>query len=158
MIKSFKKLINSNQFKTWKTKHKNAYLCSCFMITDKDKGTGWQFDYYLPRINRITSFNVENNILVQENQKIFEKAKKKLNKLNLEEAKFSLDKALDIVNKKHKDKTFMKKIIILQKLNFLIWNISLLTNDFNLINIKINAVNGNIVEETSASLLQFKAS
>ena len=158
MIKSFYKLINSDQFKLWKNKHKNAYLCSCFTILDNEKWDKWQFDYYLPKINKITSFIVKNKISIQENQRIFERSKNKLNKINLEEVRFTLEQSLNLINKKYKDKIFNKKIIILQKLDYLAWNISLVTNDFNLINLKINASNGKIMEETSSSLLQFKAS
>ena len=158
MIQSFHNIINSNQFKAWERKHKNAYLCSCFTIFDNEKKNIWQFDYYLPRINKITSFIVENKISIQENQRIFERFKKKLNKINLEEVRFTSEQGLNLINKKYKDKIFNIKIIILQKLDYLVWNISLVTNDFNLINLKINASNGKIIEETFASLLQFKAS
>ena len=158
MMITYHKLINSDQFRLWKDKHKNAYLCSCFTIFDNEKNNIWQFDYYLPRINKITSFIVENKISIQENQRIFGRFKKKLNKINLEEIRFTSEQSLNLINKKYKDKIFNKKIIILQKLDYLAWNISLVTNDFNLINLKINASNGKIMEETSSSLLQFKVS
>ena len=52
--------------------------------------------------------------------------------------------------------TETKIIIIAQQQDFPIWNVSYVSNKFNLINIKINAIYGEVIEETSGSLLSFK--
>jgi len=156
MLSSFNKLKKSKEFLNWKNKNKNSYLSSCFTILEESKND-WQFDFYLPSLDKITSFTVNDKIKIQEEEAIFSKEKTKINKLNLDEVKISFDQVLEIINKKYKKK-FTKKIIILQNLDKLVWNISLLDNELNIINIRIDAVNGKIVSEKKESLLKFKSS
>ena len=156
MIEEYKKLINDKKFKSWYDKYKDSYLCSVFILKDEEKSSGWQFDYYLPKKNRMTTFIVGKDIKMMKDQKIFSKSDK-IDKINLENVKFSFDNVVKLVKPKYKDKNFVKEIIIIQSLDSkLLWNVSLVTTDLYLINIKVDAVNGKILEETSSSLLQFK--
>ena len=158
MIQEYKQLINSEKFKSWKNKSKDAYLCSVFLLKDEEKSSDWQFDYYLLEKNKMTTFIVGKNIEVSKNQKIFSSSKK-IEEINLKDIKFPFDNVVKLVMPRYKDKRFVKEIIIVQSLDSrLLWNVSLVTTDFYLINIKVDAINGKIIEETSSSLLQFKAS
>ena len=158
MIEEYKRLINSEKFKSWRNKNKDSYLSSVFFLKDNERSSGLQFDYYLPKKKRMTTFIVDNNIKVTKDQKIFTTSDK-IDEIDLKDIKFSFDNVVKLVMPKYRDKRFVKEIIIVQSLNSkLLWNVSLVTSDFNLINIKIDAVNGKIIEETSSSLLQFKAS
>lgn len=158
MIEEYKRLINSEKFKSWKNKNKDAYLCSVFLLKDQETSSGWQFDYYLSKINRMTTFLVDKNITFTKNQKIFSNLEK-IEKINLDDIKFSFDNVVKKLMPKYKGRNFFKEIIIIQSLKSkLVWNISLVTSDFNLINIKVDAIDGKILEETSSSLLQFKTS
>ena len=156
MIEEYKHLIEDKKFKSWYDKYKDSYLCSVFILKDEEKSSGWQFDYYLPKKNRMTTFIVGKDIKMMKDQKIFSKSDK-IDKINLENVKFSFDNVVKLVKPKYKDKNFVKEIIIIQSLDSkLLWNVSLVTTDLYLINIKVDAVNGKILEETSSSLLQFK--
>lgn len=158
MIQEYKQLINSEKFKSWKNKSKDAYLCSVFLLKDEEKSSDWQFDYYLLEKNKMTTFIVGKNIEVSKNQKIFSSSKK-IEEISLKDIKFPFDNVVKLVMPRYKDKRFVKEIIIVQSLNSrLLWNVSLVTTDFYLINIKVDAINGKIIEETSSSLLQFKTS
>jgi len=156
MIQEYERLLKDKKFKSWKDKYKDAYLCSVFLLKDIEVSSGWQFDYYLPKKNRMTTFLVDKNIKFTDNQKIFSTSGK-IDEIKLDDIKFSFDKVVKLVKPKYKNKNFTKEIIIIQSLDLkLLWNVSLVTNDFNLINIKVDAKNGKILEETSSSLLQFK--
>ena len=158
MLGEYKTLINSNNFKRWYVKHKDAYLSSCLLITDESNKGEWSFDFYLPKINRITTFGIGENININEDQEIFEQSKKKLKKINLKDIKFNLDKVNSFIDKSFKNKKFIKKIFVLQYLENLLWNITLLSLDFNITNVKLDAKNGKLLKQSTTSLLQFKAS
>jgi len=151
----YNKLINSKEFKNWKNKNKNAYLSSCVLMDGSRAKEIWAFDFYLPNKNRITTFSIGEDIQIIEDQKIFGQKTKKLNKIDVEEIKFDLNDVNKFINKEYKVK-LMKKIIVLQNLNRLLWNISLLGVDFNLVNIKLDAKTGKILEKSVVSMLQFK--
>ena len=73
MIEEYKKLINSDEFKKWFSKNKDSYLSSCFSMQDPNSNGEWNFDYYLPKKNKITTFVVSDEIVLNPDQKIFEK-------------------------------------------------------------------------------------
>lgn len=155
MIEEYKKLISNNKFKSWKDKNKDAYLSSVFLLKDQKISSGWQFDYYLPKKKKMTTFTVDKTIKFTKDQKIFTTAEK-IDEIDLKDVKFSFDEVVKLVMPKYKDKKFVKEIVIIQSLNSqLLWNISLVTSEFNLINIKVDSIHGKIIEETSSSLLQF---
>ncbi len=151
----YKKLIKSTEFK------KKGFLCSVFIMSDienLDKST-WQFDFYDESNKEITSYLMESKIKVTENLEVFKKEETEVEQLNLNEVELSIEKALKIseeILEKEKEKS-TKIIIILQQKDRSLWNISYVTTKFNLINIKIDAKTGEIVENTSASLLSFKS-
>ena len=145
----------SGLFRKWNKK--TSYLVSCFFLDDR-----WQFDFYSKKTKKISSFALEeNNVkIIEENSQVFQKTQKDLEELKLNEVKTKLETALNILNQLKKEKapleTASKKIIILQKINFPLWNISYITSAFNLLNVKINAVNSKIIEQDFTSIINFK--
>lgn len=135
----------------------DLYLCSVFTFKNKT-----QFDFYSKKTKLVTSFVIEGNKvnLLSRDEKVFQKEQKDLEELDLSKVKIDIKKALEIVNnlikEKYKGETATKKIIILQQDKEPFWNISSITTTFNLINIKINAINGNIIGEKSEPILSFK--
>ena len=158
MLLAYKKLLNHKEFKTWKDKHKDSYLSSCVLMNDPGQKEVWNFDFYIPKKNKITTFTVDEEIEVKEDQKIFEQKNKKLNEINLEKIKFNLNDVNKLIEKEFKHVKILKKIIILQSIETLLWNVSLLGMDFNLHNLRIDVENGKILEKSSTPMLQFKAS
>lgn len=147
------RIMNSEVFKNL---NKKLYLCSCFSIDDD-----WQYDFYDKKNEKITSFKLDNEIkVIDEESKVFQKEKVALEKLDLDDIKINLAEALLKVEKIRKEKTsegVNKKIIILQCIEVPLWNISFLTSGFNILNVKINAVDGKIISEKFESLLNFRA-
>jgi len=147
-----KEIKESDEFKEWNGKHFDAYLCSIF-VSDK-----LQFDFYDPEADKITSFNGEEVI---EEQEIFRKEKKKLIELKLDEIKISLEEVKKVIQKlieeKYKGEESNKEIIFLQ--NFegkIVWNVTYITHTFNILNIKVDAINGEILFEKIESALNWK--
>jgi hypothetical protein len=150
---------NSKEFKEWHKKNLDFYLCSFFTILDEQ---GWQVDYYSPSKDRITSFTCEKKVkILNIDSKIFKKEGLKVDKLDLDEIKINLQKALDIVlnlkNKKYPNEKSNKIIVILQKIKKPLWNITYLTATFNILNVKIDAKSGKIIEERIMPALSFKS-
>ncbi len=150
---------DSKEFKSWHKKNSDFYLCSFFTILNEQ---GWQVDYYSPSKDRIASFIFEQKLKVlNTDSKVFKKEGLKVDKLNLDEIKINLETALDIVlklkNKKYSNEKANKVIVILQKIKKPLWNITYLTATFNILNVKIDAKSGKIIEEKIMPALSFKS-
>ena len=159
MLELLNKVKSSETFKNYLKDHKDAYLCSIFM-TD----TQIQLSFYSKKTKLVSSFKLENNkvLLIGKDEKIFQKEKKDLEELHLDEIKVDLNKAKELVNdilkEKYPNETPTKDIIILQIINSkIVWNITKITSTFNIINIKLDAFTGEILEEKIESALNFKA-
>lgn len=152
--KDVEKIMNSKVFKDL---NKKLYLCSCFNVDGK-----WQFAFYNKKEKKITSFFMDKKIkIIGQDSKVFQKDDVILEKLKLDKVKISLDEALRIAEgvkeSKIKADKINKKIIILQCIKVPLWNISFITNSFNLFNIKLNANSGEIISENYEPILNFKA-
>jgi hypothetical protein len=54
------KLYASEDFQKFIEENKDAYLCSCFFVIDKEKNEDKQhFDYFIPSTNKMFSFKIE---------------------------------------------------------------------------------------------------
>ncbi|TKJ17256.1 hypothetical protein CEE44_01850 [Candidatus Woesearchaeota archaeon B3_Woes] len=152
-----KKLEESSKFK----KDKKSYLAHLFkMVDDLNKGD-WQIGYYNDD-NTITTYVIEDDkINVIPSQEVFQKTQKKVKKLNMNKVKMDIDKALDI-SKEFQQKKFstdppLKIMVILQNIaNNTIYNVTYITRSFKTLNIKIDAVNGKIINHELTNMLQFQ--
>ena len=126
---------------------KDRYLVSCFMM-DKE----WRIDYYSPKEHVIyTYFKVDGKFKEQKDE-IFQKEKKQLEKLDLNKVKIHYLQALEKVEVESD-----KHIIILQIIdNEVVWNITILTPEFKIYNIKISAESGKKLSEEECNMLDFK--
>jgi len=153
-----KKVESSKVYKHWKEENKNTFLCSFFNILSQDKDNGWQVYFYNEDKDSITSFLAEDNIeLIEEGSKVFKEPGTKVDELKLKDVKIRLDEAFGIFEKlrmkKYPNESANKKVIILQKIKVPLWNITYITSGFKTLNIKINAENGKIIEESLTSIL-----
>ena len=154
MLELIEKVKSSEEFK-----NKKAYLCSVFIMNDQV-----QFSFYDKETKLVTSFRVENNkvSIIGKDEKIFQKESKDLEELKLNEIKIDLNKAKEIANnlvkEKYHNETINKEIIILQVINKkIIWNITKISATFNIINIRLNAISGEIIEDKMESALNFRS-
>lgn len=140
-----KELKNSKEFKKFQDKNPSAYLCNICFLDNK-----WQPDYYEPEKDKITSFAKQDDVFVSQESEIFRKEKTKINELKLTEVKIDLDKAEEIMKSKFKEEP-SQKIIVLLKEDIPIWNITYLTLKLEIINVKIDAISGKVIDENIES-------
>ena len=152
----YEKLINSKEFDN------KDYFCGAFLMMETSSmvdssNISWQLDFYNEKSDTIVSYVINEEISKTSNSEVFKSEKMKVEKLNMNDVKVSFEEVLTKckkVLKRHNDKS-VKIIAILQNMKRPLWNISYVTQNFNLINIKIDAINGKIIEDKLVSLLSW---
>ncbi|MAF50717.1 MAG: hypothetical protein CMH64_01370 [Nanoarchaeota archaeon] len=129
-------------------------LVSVFGILEKNNIT-WQLNYK-DNENNITTFTPSES-KKSEKQKALEEDTN-LQTINAEEVKVDIDKALEILNNilKEYNEEITKTIISLHKKDLIFWNFTLLTTSLKVINIRINAINEEIILNKVNSVLEFR--
>lgn len=163
LIKAVKALQKIKIFKEFKKKNPKAYLASCVTIIDGKNIGDWQLDYYQPEKHKMTTFILKDKVELKGEDDIFQKEKKEIKELHLKNMKISLEKVLEILEGLRKEKyggDFPNKIIaVLQMLgNKAVWNLTLLTTTLKILNVKLNAGNGTVLEERIENVFSLKAS
>lgn len=158
-----KKIENSSEFKEWKEKNTDDYLVSLFLISSKEKpSTEWQIDFYNADKNKMTSFilHSDGKVNMMPPDQIFKKEEDKVNELDLSKVKINYEDAINNANallkEKYRNEEVNKQILILQQLDKLVWNITYVTAFFNMLNVRIDAITGEIISENFSSLMSFK--
>ncbi|MBI2671273.1 hypothetical protein HYX18_04840 [Candidatus Woesearchaeota archaeon] len=160
-IKAFlKRLGGSKEYEDWKRLHKNSYLCSAFTIGNDVKNVKWQLDFFDPDGIKITSFIEANDEIKLKEDDIFKRPEAIVNELDIEKVKIDLEKAISNIEKLKKKKypgeNPTQKIIILQNLTTVLWNITYINTSFNILNIKVDAINGKIIDDSLTPIMRFK--
>ncbi|MBL7051679.1 MAG: hypothetical protein ISS01_01165 [Nanoarchaeota archaeon] len=125
------------------------YLVSCFYQDDV-----WKIDFFDSKEHKIYTYTKVDNKIVINKDDIFQKENKELEVLDIEKIKIGKLEALDKLSM-----TSGKMILILQVINSqIVWNITVITPEFNIHNTKINAESGEIIKETKESIFSFKKS
>jgi transposase len=112
MMELYRKLTSSDMYKEWKSKNKDSFLCSYVSIQSP------QFDFY-NKDDTITSFAMNDEIEIIENEKIYNKTD--IKPIDLKKIKSSEEKVADIAKKKYRKETFTKQIVILQNSKKQLW-------------------------------------
>jgi len=157
MLDSLKKLENSAEFNQWKANHQDYYLSSCFTILNDDK-PAWQFHYYSKKADAIVTFEVKTKITIEPASKVFKKKDAIVEPLEIAKVKIEAGQALKKVTslKSYKACSFTQKMLLLQQINQPIWNLSLITSTYQILNIKLSAVSGEVLSESFESLLSLR--
>ncbi len=148
---------DSEEFKKFKGKNPDYYLVHAFCAINKPEDKKeWLIGYYDKNKDRIVSFTAGEEIKKSEEEEAFKK-EGIVEELELKKVKISLEeaikKAMKAHEKEHKAETITKTIIILQSINKkTIWNITLVTQAFTIINVKVNAETGEETIEKSSVL------
>ncbi|MBS3175052.1 hypothetical protein J4440_04185 [Candidatus Woesearchaeota archaeon] len=149
----YQRLIKSKKFKN------EGILSGAFLMSENPEldDTIWQLDFYNGKTDKMTSYKMNSEIVLEENSEVFKKEKSEVEELKLEEIKISLNKALDTGKILLGDNfKWIRIIIILQQIKQPIWNLSYMTQKFDLRNIKINAVNGGVLDNQEVKLFSFE--
>ena len=154
------KLEKHSEFKVWKEKNKSSYLANVFKMEGSDNLGDWQVGYY-NKDGTLTTFVVGEEIKILPNQEIFQKEKKKVNKLDIKEIKIDLDQALDIAAEFQKTKLAgndpSKVMFVVQNIaGNTIYNITYITITFNTLNMKVDAGTGEMIDHEITPMMQFQ--
>ena len=127
-------------------------LVSAFYMGELDK-VEWQVDFF--EDGKIHSFLPDGSV---KEDKLF--GNEGLKELDLDEVKVDLAHAEQTVEKVRDEKypniEADKVIVILNNTDKVVWNITWLTKDFKVFNVKVDAVSGDVINEKCESVLKFK--
>ena len=160
---ALEKLEDNKDFKKWQHKSKGTYFSYAFKIPQEMQEDEWQFGFYNPKNDKITTFVIAGgSVNVRHEEDVFKREETKINKVEIEKVKLPFDsvmqKASEFQQKNFPKDRSIKTIAILQNLAELgnIWNITYVTEAFNTLNIKIDALNGKILEHNLSSIFSFR--
>lgn len=162
VIEAIRYLGEHPDFKAWKKNNEDTYFSYAFNMIEEGHENPWQLGFYDKKKDRLTSFIVTaKQISINSEEEVFKAEHMEVLPIETEKIKTKvteiLNKAADLQKKEHKTEKPVKIIIILQKLGDigLIWNITYVTQTMKILNIKLKAENGEIIEHKLHSLFEF---
>lgn len=141
----YNKIVNSEGYSKFIASHSSSYLSHVSLIDEKGASSGWEFGFFYPADSKITVIEANSLKVRKPDEALSESGNVK--KLELEDVSVEGVDALKLAEENAKLKgidVVSKKIITLQNTEDLQWNITFLTADFKIFNIKINAVSGEV--------------
>ncbi len=150
----------SPEFAAFREENANVYLAHAFSMHGKDEPCGCQIGYYAPgkdklivfdtapvkRLPEDDAFNKDGTIKRLDLQKV---------KLSCEEAE---EKALAFQRQEFPNENVTKVIMILQNLDAQLYNFTLVTDHFNILNVRVDAGSGEVLSHDIKSILSLRKS
>jgi len=152
-----KKVELSKAFKQFKKAHPDYFLVHCFaMVVEGEKEYAWELGYYSEKTDKLVVFETKPEIKMRPEEDAFKK-EGTIKKLELSKVKTSVAKVLkacdELVQKKYPGKSITKRIIILQNLDKQIYNLTLVTLSFDILNIRVDAVTGEVLSDNIQNIM-----
>ena len=154
-------LESSDIFKGW---HKDAYLSYAMVVLGDEDSEEWRIGYYNPSKDRITTFIVSDSISMQEEEEVFKKEETKVRKVDTSKLSLTVEQILghasEFVKKEYPKEMITKRIVILQNLDGFdtVWNITMISRQFNTLNIKLSPGTGEVLSHKIQSIFSFRES
>ncbi len=140
-------------------KFPEQYLTHIFTIMDSRKAEEWDVGYYSKKTDRIIVFKYANNTVTAEPPQEVFKEKGYVEPLVLDAVTIGKDEAIAqanaVLKENYSAESIMNAIVLLQNIKEYgqVWNITLTTLTFHVINVKINAITGEVVKHSRESLI-----
>lgn len=154
--KEYEKLIASEEFKEWKSKNSDNYLVHVFMDDQS-----LEFGFYDKKKDFMTTFffNEEDVVDFSTTDEIFKHdADDMILPLNIEIVQVTYKDALSQARSFLENEKDHKFIIVLQNLKIgQVWNVTLITNKFNVLNVKIASDSGKVLKHEKSRAFDFRA-
>jgi|SRR3989344_3717730 len=153
----FEKIRLSEKFRALINK---SYLISCFLNDDLIKKI-WEYNFFSRDNNIIYTFFVDNNeVILKDSSNLLVNKKDNQEELFLNNIQLDEKEVVALVNfflnKKYKNDKFSKMIISIESSNFILWNITVVLKNLNIINIKINDKTREIIGDKIVSPISKK--
>jgi hypothetical protein len=156
---TIKKVESSKDFKQFIKSHPDYFLAHCFAMLvegEKEKDIKWELGYYSEKTDKVVVFETVPEINMRPEEDAFKKDGT-IKKLDIKKVKIDISKALkicsELTDKKYPNRSITKKIIILQNLEKEIFNITLVTLSFDILNIRLDAATGEILSDNIQSIM-----
>lgn len=153
---AIKHVETSNIFKEFKKENPEVFLAHAFTIIHNLQGD-WQLGYYSKTKDKVVVFEIGKQITRSPEEEVFKKPEDRVKPLNMKNVSITLEDAIEIAEKLVKEKysaEIVSKIIaILQNLGTEIFNLTLITQTFNIINVRIDSKTGKILSEARQSIM-----
>jgi len=154
------KLENHTTFQSWRQKNPQHTLVHAFIMDHPGMQKNWQFGYYDSDSDKITTFVLSEDSVVQNPQdEAFKDPDKKILPIDMSRVAIAYDQAIALAKEKAeelaKGQPITTSIAILQNIAELgvVWNVTLVTFSFNRVNVKVDAHTGEIKKADAESLL-----
>jgi len=152
LIQQLEELKETEQFIEYQKENPDIILTSCFFLTDTLEKFDWELNFYSPKKHKHIIFKE-----TVEEHEVFQKEEKELEELNLEKVKITFQEAWEKLEKEAKHHSLSKAIVVLQLLNSqIIWNLTYITNELKFINLKVDAITGEIISKQESSLTDLR--
>lgn len=153
-------LKNSEDFKTWNKENPENFLAHFFLTEQNGKINELQVGFYNKKKQKMKPFSIFESITALEEEKIFREPNKRIHELDIKKVKINLEDAIETIKKicleSYSQHPIMKSIIILQNIKGTnVYNVTLITQTFSAINIKMNSEDGSVVSKTITNLAAF---
>ena len=141
-------------YKKWKEKNASSFVASFFRVTGDPECDYWRINCYMPEKDKLTSFSVnENKVRMdQKDVEILKRKETKVEPLDVDKVRVDLNEALEKTDASRRERypevKSEKKMILLQHHGELIWNITYLGGMMKVLNFKVSAETGKIVDES----------
>lgn len=151
---SYADLMASKEFREFVEKDPGFELVHAHIMKEAGKDANWEFGFYHKGRDRMVVFETK-PIKRTPEQEVF-KENPHINALEIEKTDISFDNAMIICENIRKEKfnsePVTKYIVTLQNIHKQVWNITLITRAFNLINIRIDSDNGDVISTNKTSI------
>ena len=140
----------SHEFKEWHKENKDSYLSDCFALLNDRYDINkidWQGDYFSEKDNKVS---------IKKDQKILKDKRDIVKELDVSKVKTNADDVIKKIKEKYPDQIPNKIIVILQNIDITVWNITFVTRSFNVLNVKIDAENGDVIDESLKPVFEIK--
>jgi hypothetical protein len=156
---SLKKLHEHETFTNWRKDNPDHTLAHGFFMIDPKVKSEWQIGYYSPHDDRIVTFTIDeaNTVVMNPPSEVFKK-EAKVKALDptqvTKDAEHAVHIAKNLQQTKYKGHEPTQIMVLLQHLDRgQVWNISMITQTFSIVNVKIDAQSNEVVADTCETLL-----
>ncbi len=151
----------TKEFKEFKKNSPNAYLCAGFLLIESLNNAEWQMDYYCPDRKVMATVVLEDKKSSVKESNQISLTPEGVTELNLEKVDYDFEDALKVIDglltEKYAGHKANKIITVLQNVKGSeTWNITYLTNQFHVLNVKINAETGDLISEKLEPIISFR--
>ena len=155
-LQALKAIESSEAYNEWRKSNAEAYLTSMFAMFSGSEERKWLVTYYDRAQERMTTFSADGQ---RSSEEPFSRDRK-IPELKLEDVKVDDEKAIKAANgafrKNYPGEAVQKAVMVLQSLDSKpLWNVTLIATTMKVINIKIAASTGAVLDHSMSSIADF---